>query len=1216
MPLKTEQALVDPTEIIKMRSAIRNRIFLIFITISFVAFVVSPAWAQIDTGRVTGTVKDSSNAVVQGTQLTLTNTYTGITQSTLSSSSGTYVFEAVPVGAYILKASASGFKRYEAKNIEVHIQASVTADITLQVGSHTEQVTVTSAAPLLQSEDASVGETMTSVPINDLPLNGRNWLSLAQLAPGSYVTSAVNTVPGSSGDSPISENGIQSSQTDVRLNGVNDNAEVFGGVTIAPVPDAIEEFKVQAGDNSAEFGHSAGVVVNAVLKSGTNKLKGNVWEYFRNEALNANDYFSNQNGARRPEYRQNQFGGTLGGPVYIPHVYDGKNKTFFFADFQRNQTKSAVPFTDTIPTASMRNSSFTNLQDLITGNSGTEVDGLGRKYSLGTVFDPATTRTVAAGATDPITNLQNHTSKAVTVRDPFYSGALMGKTDFTNNIAQLNSIPGSRIDPNAVKLLQLLPDPTNAGLKQNYFVNAPQNIYVNQYDVRIDHTFSPSDSMFGVFSRTVGTGSGAQPFSAVAGGALQINFTTNQPVYLFVLSETHVFSPTFINEARFGYNHNYQSRTQATNNMMGLPEQYGIQGIPQIPNNGGLPTFNISGFSAFGSHRFTPTLQTVKAQDYTDNLTKTYGPHNFKFGVQFDPISGDITQPAYSRGNFTWNGQYSDIPNQNTNLVGVSDFLLIPRTSTVGSSYNNLGGPSGYNGSNYAATNYYAKYLAAYAQDSWKVTSNLTLKLGLRWEYFSPYGESRGRQGNLLMNENQATGATYYIAHDGCNVPRSSSFNTLFAGYGINIVCESGNTVNKAQKTNFAPRLGIAYRLRPNLVVRAGYGIAYGSFNSVGYGGTLGTNYPFQYQINSPNTTSQTPILLPDGTTATMETTFGAINLQDSNQVSGAGLGFGSKQYNYQTPYTESLNLTTQYQFTNRDSIQVGYVGTLSRHTSTSINQNSPTVILPSGVNQTNYRPFPNLPVNMGVLSTVGTSNYHSLQVSYEHRFNGGLTLMANYTHGKCRSIGGLRAQWLPGWNRSFDYTLCSSDAAHLVHATGQYALPFGKGKSLLSNSGGVVNAIIGGWQLNYIFTYQSGQPFNVGCPVATTSDFGCAALRVAGQSPYAGPHNQTQWLNPKAFANPPQATAIGQTDYSPLGGRGSQVRGPSYANLDSSLFKQFAVADRAKLEFRLELFNTLNSPQFGTPGSLNFNNSASFSKITSLRGDPRIGQLALKLYF
>ena len=1181
------------------------------------------------TGAINGTVTDPSGAAVPGARLRLTNQATRVAQEIRSSSSGTYVFVSVPPGVYTLEAIAPGFKTYIQTGVEVHVQNTVTADISLGVGDVKAEVTVISAAPLLQAQDASVGRTVGSTAVNDLPLNGRNWLTLAQVAPGTYLNPAssasVTTNPSASGNTPILANGAEPGQVDFRLNGVNNNEEVFGGTTIYPVPDAIEEFKLQAGDNSAEFGHSAGAVVNAVLKSGTNQIKGDVWEYFRNEALNANDYFSNLNHVRRPEYRQNQFGGTIGGPVYIPGHYDGRNKTFFFFDFQRTQAVGATSFTDSLPASAMQSSGFTNLQDLINGNSGTATDGLGRKFPHGTVLDPATTRSVPASEVDPVTGLVNTKSSAVSVRDPFYSGSLVGKTDFTSSVGQLNLIPASRIDPNAVKLLQLLPNPTTTGLQNNYFVAPLQNTDINQYDVRIDHNISAKDTVFGVFSRITSNVTAAQPFpNLAAGGALQIAFATTQPVYLIALSETHLFSPTLMNEARFGDNHNYNTREIPTGNVLGLPAQYGIQGIPQIANNGGLPTFNLSGFSAFGGRRFSPTLQTTGAQDYTDNVTMIHGSHEFKTGFQFDRVFGYITQPAYSRGNFTYNGQYSDIPNANSNLVGIADFLLIPTKSTVGATaFDNLGGPSSYNGSNYAGTNYLSKYAGIYAQDSWKVTRVLTLNLGLRWDYFSPFGETDGRQANLIMAGGNGASGTYYIPQSGCSVARSSAFNTLLSGYHINIQCVPGSEVGAAQKTNFAPRVGFAYRLLSKLVVRGGYGIAYGAFDSVGYGSTLGTNYPFQYTINSPNTTSLVPITL-NGQTASFENTFAAINLQDPTVITGTGLSLSGKQYNYQTPYQQSINLTTQYQFTSRDSIQIGYVGTLGRHLDAFGVHNSPTQILPPGVNQTNFRPFPNLAANAQFLITNATSNYHSLQATYERRFNTGLSLLANYTYGKCMSNdngkaglgGGNRAEWLPGFGYAQDYALCTGDATHVVHVSGEYALPLGRGKALLSNTNRVVNALIGGWQFNYIYTYESGQPFNIGCPVATTSDFGCNADLVPGQNPYAGPHNQTQWLNPSAFAQPAIATQIGQTDYSVLGGRPNQVRGPTFSNLDASLFKQFATSEHTFLEFRLEVFNTFNTPEFANPGQLNFTNTTGFSKITTLRNIPRVGQLALKFYF
>jgi hypothetical protein len=1187
------------------------------------AFSCIALLAQVDMGRVTGTVMDPTGAVVAGAAVSLTNDATNVVQKVQSTATGNYVFQAVPVGSYTMRVEAAGFKASVSKDIQVHVQTVVTADVSLEVGSRAEVVNVTSTAPLLQAQDATLGHSVATRSVNDLPLNGRDWRVLANLAPGSYLTGGTN------GNS-IFSNGVEPGQVDTRVNGVNDNLEVFGGVTVLPPPDAIEEFKLQSGDNSAEFGHSTGAVINAVMKSGTNRLKGDVFEYLRNEALNANDFFSNLNNVKRAMYRQNQFGGVIGGPVYLPKVYNGKNKTFFFFDFQRTSRTQPTTFTDTVPTNAMRSSNFTNLQDLTRYNSGTGTDALGRKFPHGTVLDPATTRTIAAGATDPITGLVNpNKTAAITVRDPFFTGPITGMTDFTGSASQLNLIPAGRIDPNAAKILQLLPSPTSAGLANNYFISKPQRTTNNTYDIKIDENISPRDILFGVFSRSNQVQDATQPFQDLLGSALQTNFININPTYLLTFSETHLFSPSLVNEVRVGINHNYNTRVIPGADTMNVPEQFGIKGIPQTPGNGGLPTFNVNGFSAFGSRRFSPTIQTTEAQDVTENVTLIRGSHQFKAGIQYTRTVGNIIQPAYSRGNLNFTGQYSDIPNANSNLVGIADMLLTPTVSSIGSlpgvtTYDNLGGIAGYNGSNYAGTNYHAPYWGTYVNDSWKITPTLTLNLGLRWDYFAPYSEDDGRQANFVQTNGNDASGTLFIGQGGCNSPRSTAFNSLLAGYNIKVQCLSGNNVNQAQKTNFAPRVGIAYRINPQLVVRAGYGIAYGAFDSVGYGGTLGTNYPFQWTINGPSTNSQTPTALPNGQTAIMENLFTGIALQDPVLVNGVGLGLVGKEYNYRTPYTQSMNLTIQYQFTERDSIQAGYVATASRHQDSLGPHNSPSVILPPGVNQTNYRPFPNLAAGSQFLSSGSNGDYRSLQTSYEHRFRDGLALLANYTFGKCMSnqLGktgtgpGWRAPWLPGFGIGSDYTLCNADAKHAAHVMGEYALPFGKDKTVLRNAGRVVNAFVGGWHFNYIYTYQSGLPFTVGCPTATTSDFGCNAFMVPGQDPYAGPHNRLQWLNPAAFAQPSVATQIGQTDYAPLGGAANQLRGPSLKNLDASLFKRFTFREDNTLEFRAEAFNISNSVDFSNPGQLNFTNLTNFSSITGTKNNQRLIQLALKLFF
>jgi hypothetical protein len=472
------------------------------------------------------------------------------------------------------------------------------------------------------------------------------------------------------------------------------------------------------------------------------------------------------------------------------------------------------------------------------------------------------------------------------------------------------------------------------------------------------------------------------------------------------------------------------------------------------------------------------------------------------------------------------------------------------------------------------------------------------------------------------------------MSKQGCAVPRSSTFDALLATSNISLDCVSSSTLGDAQKTNFSPRVGFAYRVTPTIVVRGGYGISYGALGNLGYGGTLGTNYPFIYTITQNAPSSQAPLVLSNGQTATMENTFSTINLSDPTQVNGAGINLYGRQYNYQTPYSQTFNLTTQNQFTNHDSFQIAYVATLGRHLDNLGVNNSPSEILPVGTNisqipsaSNNYQsfvPYPHFAPNAIYESTNAGSSYNSMQTTYQHETSYGLTLLANYTFSKCFSnqrtqgtaTSSYRAEWLPGFGIAGDYGLCDTDAADVVHLSGTYALPVGRNRSFFGSTSKLVDAFIGGWSVNYIYTYQSGEPLTISCATATTSDFGCFAPVVPGEDIYAGAHNTTQYLNPGAFEQPAKATQIGQTDYSVLGGSPQQARGPGWYNLDSSLFKEFALGDVSRLQFRAESFNTLNNPQFGQPTNLNYENPKTFASITSLRNTPRLMQFALKLSF
>ncbi len=930
--------------------------------------------AQVATGRITGRVTDSTGAAISGATVTITNDATSVAQTVQSSATGTYVFEAVNPGSYTLSAEANGFGKFISQGIQAHIQDNLTIDVSLRLGTVGQQVTVTAAAPLLQAEDASVGQTITEEQVNNMPLQSRDWTTLGLLAAGTSTT-------GGSSNSEFNVSGLDWTQNDFRLDGIDDNVEVYGGgsiqgasgnngyTAIVPPPDAIQEFKLQSGNFSAEFGHSTGGIVNAAIKSGTNGVHGDLWEYVRNTLFNANDYFANQTDTPRPAYHQNQFGGTVGGPLYLPKLYDGRNKTFFFFDYQGTRINTPSASTSSVPTAAMHSSNFTNFQDFFTLVGGTKTDALGRVFPLATFLDPATTRAVAAGALDPVSGLPNTTGSAVYVRDPFYSnGSVAGITNFTNQTQYLNVLPQARIDPNAVKILSLYPNPT-AGTTSlpNYYQFAAGTNNINQYDVRIDENISSKDVLFGVYNYSNETILVPPSLPGIAEGQGYGDGPEQGPRYAIVLGYTHSFTPSLTNEFHAGFLHTVERLAGAYGNTEGIPAQYGIPGVPQLPGNGGLPPISLSSFSGVGASGYMPTLSTVRTVEIMDNVTKIYRSHAFKTGFQIDNFYAPIVQAPYGRGSFSFSGQYSDIPNQNSGYAGIADMLLVPTNATVPNGINGLGGLSNYALSNTAQVSDQRYYMGAYFQDDWKVAPNLTLNLGLRWDYYTPYQEIHGRQANFIETGGGAgDSGTYYVPNRGCSVPTSSAWQALLASSNITTVCTSNNAVGNAQNLNFAPRLGFAYRATPQIVVRGGYGITYGALDNTGFGYNIGGNYPFTYTVSYYAVNSQTPLAVPGGQTAVLENALVAQNLENPTLVSGAGLYLYGRQYNFKTPYQETVNLTFQDQFSPHDSVSVGYVGTLGRHLDSQSSQNAPSAIMPPGTNLYDptvegHIPFPSL---------------------------------------------------------------------------------------------------------------------------------------------------------------------------------------------------------------------------------------------------------------
>jgi TonB dependent receptor len=701
------------------------------------------------------------------------------------------------------------------------------------------------------------------------------------------------------------------------------------------------------------------------------------------------------------------------------------------------------------------------------------------------------------------------------------------------------------------------------------------------------------------------------------------------------VSETHSFSPSIVNEARIGFNRIATTRLQPNADTLGIPEQFGIQGVPQVASNGGLGGISIAGLSRLGSNNYLPSIEYSNTLQFTDNLTKHAGRHSLKAGFQYQRLLFSILQPPQGRGAFSFGGTYTDVPENGGGNTGLAQLLLSPIAATIPGAADFLGGADNVSASNIANTDQKRNYYGAYFQDDFQITSKLTLNLGLRWEYFGQLIERYGAQSNFLPS-GSSNPSQFLLTKQRCNTPLSPEFLAAAQTDNIDIVCSSAPGLGHSQLGNVSPRVGFAYQLTSKLVMRGGYGIFYGGFEN----STVETyvDFPFQFGLGYSNLTPDAPITYPNGAIGTLETGLSAIPLT-SAAVQPAGVSFTGEDYHMKTPYTQGYNFTLQYQLSPNDSVQAGYVGNTVRHLGVYINPNSPRQILPPGLNSYDYTAYPDFQNGFTYTSFAGDSYYNSLQINYERRFSHGLSTLANFTWSKCRTdavdvlnstaISGFRAPLLPNFGIQGDYGLCDFDTPKVFHLSGVYELPVGHGRHFLNNSPGIVNGVLGGWSTNWILTLQNGQPGTVPCAITTTTGFGCNALLVPGQSVTGGAHNVDHWLNNAAFASPPVATTIGQSDYSPLGGAPSQFYGPGFHRLDFSLFKDFRVNERMRFEFRAEIFNLTNTPNFSlpgfggngvsaAPGSLDYT-SDSFGKITSTRdgqNDQREIQFALKFYF
>ncbi|HEY1986760.1 MAG TPA: carboxypeptidase-like regulatory domain-containing protein [Terracidiphilus sp.] len=1163
--------------------------------LSFILIVLSIgiAYGQADQGAITGTVIDSTGALVPNAQITLTAVDTGLVLHTSTDASGVYIFAPIKIGNYSITAEAGGFEKTTQQNVHLDVQQRLAVVITMKTGAATETVTVTDAPPLMQTEEGSTGQVIESQAINETPLNGRNWVFIAQL------TAGVDPPSGSrgAGNGDFNANGQRAEQNNFILDGVDNNNNVVdflngASFIVRPPPDALAEFKIQTGAYSAEFGHSAGAVVNASLKAGTNQIHGDLWEYNRNDAYDIRQEFQGSNPV--PKYRENQFGATLGLPIF-------RNKLFFFGDAEANRIVFGESHTNlTVPTALMRTGDFSELLNGANNSSGLPV----------VLYEPNT----SANGTTVMPN---------------------------------NTLTPGQIDPLAQSLLNMYPMPS-PGLEHQTYNNfdTQSNVTDNtfQWDTRIDYNASSKDQIFARFSYSHELAFHAPPLGPILDGG---SFGDSGNVLAlgenFALSETHVFAPTLSNEFRFGYNYGHFGYHQVNSNT-DISSKLGLGGIPFAPLNGGIPYVTISGYSQFGSPQFYVSDEHNNVFEILDNVLKSKGNHALKAGVSFQKIRFATEQPTNPRGNYNYTGVYtSKVGTTNTGFGG-ADFLLDDMNSA--------------GISNLFTTDDARWDRAAYFQDDWKVSQKLTMNLGIRWEYAQPYYDRHGHQAMFYPTSTTLGSASgiYLIPKQSAGVALSPVFTNLLAKDNITIKYSSNPSLVDSQKTNFAPRIGFAFRPTDRAVLRGGYGIFFGGLESTGYYPNLGENYPFEFDSSFPTPTGCVQGGACPTNGFTLETGFSAaIAAGLQNAISKPTLR-GSEP-TARTPYSEQYNLALEYGVSSNMTAAASYVGSVGRHLQIFPNPNGQQALAPNG-----YGPNPNplqaFPDFGGLSFTAydGVSSYNSLQTKLERRFSKNLSFLASYTwsHSLDDAPTPLGSTGDGGYRNTalvpigLDYSNSPFDVRHRVTFNTNYQLPFGIGRTY-ANSNKLLDILVGGWSSSLVFRAQTGEPFTVySSNITNPAGASARAIRIAdpfkgggtpdpsysGSSAFTCPtkvrtiHN---WYNPCSFRNPQASTLTYNANGSPqtvsgvaalayLGASRNQVSSAGYGRVDQSLFKSFKTFHEENLEFRADVFNLLNTPAYGE--SSNTGVGAQGGQISGLRffqnntPDSRFFQFALKYNF
>jgi len=1158
------------------------------VRVLFLSVLVSAAGttALSQTAQVTGRVSDQSGAVVPGAQITLTNTATGINRESVSNDEGYFTIPLVQPGEYRITVKKAGFKPVIQSGVTLNVEQVARLDFTLELGAVTEVVNVEAAAPLLEKENSTLGAVVDNKRVTELPLLGRNPYSLVNLLPGARAPQSLNGLPVDMFTTQfVSINGARANQNEFMLDGATNTNPAWSGPTIFPGADSVQEFKVITNNYGAEYGRAAGGVFNVVTKSGTNEFHGSVYEFLRNDALNANEFFANRARQEKPPFRYNQFGFTLGGPISLPKKmfgplggYDGKNRTFFFTNYEGVRQRQAVTFVGNVPTALERAGDFSQ-----TRNAAGQVI---------TIYNPLTTR-------------PNPAQPGTFIRDPFPD----------------NKIPANMIDPVAKAMLEFVPLPNTTGGANNFTTPSSQKIDKDIFTLKIDHQISDRQRISGRYSHD------DSPWNrpVIYGN---IGSPSNGPQTFgrkgVVLDDTYTFSPSLLGSFKYSFNRLINTR---------LPLSFGFDltqlGFPagfasglQFPS---IPVINVAGFTNTSTIPNVGNGLLLGASDYirfgldthtwAGNLTKTAGSHTLKWGGEFRLIRNNQTQRGDAANTFAFTSAFTQGPNAAT------------ASAAAGNAFSSflVGTPNSGQISLIPSVALQNTTWALFAQDDFKVTPKLTVNLGVRYDFEAPRTERYDQLANFDFN------ATPPLNAPGLNLKGGLAF----VGVGGN---ERGQW--NPDRNNFAPRIGFAWSLSDKTVARGGFGIFYAPY-VVGTGTGL---TPFGLAGFSANTT-----FVPSLDGVTPVNFLRNPYPQGLRTPTGNGLGAGTLlgeniafvDRNIRMPYSEQWNLNVQRELPGNLLVEVAYVGSrgVKLNADRELNQLPDSALAQGNALRdlvTNpfagqiasgalsaprisraqlLRPFPHFLSVVETNATWGASSYHSLQVKGERRFASGFTLLASYSFSKLIDdvTGAFAGEAIAGGafqnfnNLRAERSISALDTPQRLVTSFIWELPFGHGKKYLTK--GFASKILGGWQADGILTVSDGNILGVTAQNNQTfSQGGNQRPNWSGANPTLSDPTIDKWFDTSVFSQPAQFT-FGNAPRTMPGLRGDGVR-----NLDFSLIKNTKIGEKINTQFRTEFFNAFNTPRFGMPNTT-FGNS-NFGVVSNTINSARVIQLALKILF